>query len=62
MSEIKGQLLAIILVLVIFGGISVAVARIFNQTADQVAEKAEDLGKDAKQEITPPSSLSYFGN
>ena len=53
MSEIKGQLLGIILVLVIFGGVSIALANVFKNTADQVAEKSEDLGKDAGQIVTP---------
>ena len=60
MSEIKGQLLGIILVLVIFGGISLAMASVFSKTADQVAERSEDLGKDAEVIVTP--DLEYEGD
>lgn len=59
MSEIKGQLLGIILVLVIFGGISVAMATVFKNTAEQVSDKSEDLGKEASQTIAPSGLLHY---
>ena len=42
MSEIKGQLLGIILVLMVFGAISVAVVTIFNNLVDKTAQRAED--------------------
>ena len=58
MSEIKGQLLGIILVLVIFGGISLSLATVFSNTADQISEKSEDLGKDASAIVTP--DLTYM--
>lgn len=59
MSEIKGQLLGIILVLVIFGGISVAMATVFKNTAEQVSDKSEDLGKNAQAEFA--TTLHYLG-
>ena len=59
MSEIKGQLLGVILVLVIFGGISVAMATIFKNTAGQVSSKSEDLGKEAGTVINSNSLLTY---
>ncbi len=49
MSEIKGQLLGIILVLVIFGGISVAMASVFSNVSKQVENKSSNLGNDAAQ-------------
>ena len=63
MSEIKGQLLTIILVLVVFGGISVAIAGIFKSTAKQVENKSMNLGADATEvfsDVSMPSSLLSY--
>lgn len=36
MGEIKGQLLGIILTLVVFGGVSVAIARVYQKSSEKV--------------------------
>ncbi len=65
MSEIKGQLLGIILVLVVFGAISVTMAQVFKKTGSDIAEKASDPASDAETVInasyvyTENSLLSY---
>lgn len=43
MSEIKGQLLGIILVLMVFGAVSVGLATVFKKTTDTVVEKANTI-------------------
>ena len=58
MSEIKGQLLGIILVLVVFGGISVAMATVFKNTATQVSNKSANLGAEAGQVFVDSGSQS----
>ena len=63
MSEIKGQLLGIILVLVVFGAISVTMATVFKKTGAQIAEKADDPAADAETVINaapaPSGLLTY---
>ena len=61
MSEIKGQLLGIILVLVIFGTVSVAVAQIFKESKDKMNEQATDIIDGAEDALTAGSLLSYNG-
>ena len=67
MSEIKGQLLGLILVLVIFGGISVAMAGVFSNVSKQVQDKSKNLGTDAAQvfvdtpsQNTEPAPLMHY--
>ncbi len=55
MSEIKGQLLGIILVLVVFGAISVTMATVFKKTGAEIAEKADDPAADAETVINAAS-------
>ena len=55
MSEIKGQLLGIILVLVVFGAISVTMATVFKKTGADIAERAEDPAADAETVINAAS-------
>lgn len=43
MSEIKGQLLGIVMVLIIFGSVSAAVATVFAKTRDSITAKANNL-------------------
>lgn len=43
MSEIKGQLLGIILVLTIFAGVSAAVIAIFNSMTEKIQTKVENI-------------------
>ena len=47
MSEIKGQLLGIILVLMIFAAVSGVVALVFKNAGDTITEKAEHTFDDA---------------
>ena len=61
MSEIKGQLLGIILVLVIFGTVSVAVAQIFKESKDKMNEQATDIVDGAEDALTASSLLTYNG-
>ena len=62
MSEIKGQLLGIILVLVVFGAISVTMATVFKKTGQQVAQKAENPGAAAETAINSSGSLLTYGD
>ena len=63
MSEIKGQLLGIILVLVVFGAISVTMATVFKSTASSISSKAEDPGANAETVLSsvalPNGLLTY---
>lgn len=56
MSEIKGQLLGIILVLVVFGAISVAMASVYKATGEQIVEKATNPAGAAETEISTLNS------
>ena len=57
MSEIKGQLLGIILTIVVFGGISVVLANVFNNTSNKVVRYTENIEAGAADEVNyvPPS-------
>ena len=63
MSEIKGQLLGIILVLVVFGAISVTMATVFKNTGTKISQKANDPAGDAETVINaapfPNELLTY---
>jgi len=52
MSEIKGQLLGIIMVLAIFGAISVSLATVFKTQSTVITEKAENVSGDAETVLT----------
>ena len=52
MSEIKGQLLGIILVLVIFGSVSAVIASLFNATKDEIATRTETIVSDTTDLMT----------
>jgi Na+-translocating ferredoxin:NAD+ oxidoreductase RnfG subunit len=56
MSEIKGQLLGVILVLMIFGAVSAAMVAIFNgltkTVEDQVSEIASTSRKNARYQMS----------
>lgn len=43
MSEIKGQLLGLVLVLVIFAAVSAGLATVFTSTAGQITTKSENI-------------------
>ena len=47
MSEIKGQILGIILVLAIFGAIGAALKGVFSSMKDSVVEQVETITNDA---------------
>ncbi len=68
MSEIKGQLLGIILTLMVFAAVSVTIATVYNQTASKVTEHAQNVEQGASQElesgntgaaIAAPGSVAY---
>lgn len=56
MSEIKGQLLGIILTLMVFAAVSVTIAAVYRSSADKVTEKANNIENGAQAELTPSSS------
>ena len=63
MSEIKGQLLGIILVLIVFGAISVTMATVFKKTAQNISTKADDPSADAEtvfSSVALPNSLLTY--
>ena len=51
MSEIKGQLLGIILTLMVFGGVSAAVAAVYAVSAQKVANYSENVETNAGNEV-----------
>lgn len=68
MSEIKGQLLGIVLVLIVFASVSLAVSGIFANTVDKVTEKTEatiDAAGETEDPEAPQANpmrplLSYY--
>lgn len=59
MSELKGQLLGIIMVLVIFGTVSVAVAQIFKTSKEKITTEATNITKDAEDTLNGRALLTY---
>lgn len=51
MSEIKGQLLGIILTLMVFGGVSATVAHVYADSAAKVTDYAENIEAPAADEV-----------
>ena len=51
MSEIKGQLLGIILTLMVFGGVSATVAHVYADSAAKVTDYAEKIEQPAADEV-----------
>ncbi len=49
MSEIKGQILGIIIVLMIFGVVSGAMVALFTNLSNSVTEKVEDITSDEEK-------------
>ena len=70
MSEIKGQLLGIILTLVVFGGVAATVASIYADSATKVTNYANNIEGDAADEVeysisdhTPdPNPILHWGD
>lgn len=60
MSEVKGQLLGIALVILIFSAISVILAGVFNDTAKSIETSAGKVLDDADKELNPPAGGLYF--
>lgn len=54
MSEIKGQLLGIILTLMVFAAVSVTIAAVYRTSANKVSEKANNIENGAQTELTQP--------
>lgn len=52
MTEIKGQLLGLILLLTIFGAVSVGIAAIFANSRDTVTQKAENINSEAEKTLS----------
>ena len=63
MSEIKGQLLGIILTLMVFAAVSVTIAAVYKTTAGKVTQKANNIENGAQTELNGSSQqgglLSY---
>lgn len=61
MSEIKGQLLGIILVLMVFGAVSAAMITIFNNLTKSVQEQVDEAinSSSKKQAYVVGDYLSY---
>ena len=69
MSEIKGQLLGIILTLMVFGGVAATVATIYKDSANKVSWYAENIEGDAANELgystadhTPANPVLHYGD
>ena len=64
MSEIKGQLLGIILTLMVFAGVSVTVASVYAKTAAKVNDYAKNIEEGAADEaafdLTPFQNQAYI--
>ena len=61
MSEIKGQLLGIFLVLIVFASVSLVVSGIFKSTTDKITEKTESTIENAGQEVTSEEDDDNMG-
>ena len=59
MSEIKGQLLGIILVLVIFGAVSAAVAQIFADSRAKMETEAGSVTSTAEATLKDRALLTF---
>ena len=63
MSEIKGQLLGIILTLMVFAAVSVTIAAVYKTTAGKVTQKANNIENGAQTELNnsqQPSGLLHY--
>ena len=57
MSEIKGQLLGIIMVLLIFGTVSGVVAGVFATLKNTIASKSENMVSDVQTDLNSTSAF-----
>ena len=64
MSEIKGQLLGIILTLMVFAAVSVTIAAVYKSTAGKVTQKANNIENGAQTELQSnslqPNGLLHY--
>lgn len=58
MSEIKGQLLGVILVLIIFAAVSTTMGLVFSQSVNKVSEKYSGVTSSAETQLTPGPSAA----
>lgn len=62
MSEIKGQLLGIIMVLIIFGAVGGVLGALFGESTNKIIDKSENLTKPFEDAVTGSADLlSYNG-
>ena len=59
MSEIKGQLLGIILTLMVFAAVSVTIAAVYKSSAKSVTQRSEGIEDSIDTELTSSSLLHY---
>ena len=59
MSEIKGQLLGIILTLMVFAAVSVTIAAVYKRSASSVTQRSEGIEDSIDTELTSNSLLHY---
>jgi uncharacterized protein involved in cysteine biosynthesis len=57
MSEIKGQLLGVLLVLMLFGTVAGVLVSVFNQLTQKVEDKVTQVGEDL--DVISPKLLHY---
>lgn len=62
MSEIKGQLLGIILLLIVFASVSVGIASVFNTAKTTMTEKATQVVDDTETLLSVEDNQSQSGN
>ena len=62
MSEIKGQLLGIILTIVVFGATSIVLAQTFKNTSDQVATQSANETDSITEALYGDGQLLSYGN
>ena len=51
MAEIKGQLLGIVLTLMVFGAVSIIIAKVYASTAAKVTDYSENIEVEAADQI-----------
>ncbi len=62
MSELKGQLLGIIMVLIIFGAVGGVLGALFGESANKIIDKSENLTQPFEDAVTGSATLlSYNG-
>ncbi len=62
MSEIKGQLLGIVLVIAIFGVVIGILTAAFTSSAETVQSRMEDLASGSSQRVNPENNIDTQKN